>query len=246
LSLQFPYLRNHRSQEESTMGNLRTLLDRKPSTALLALAVVLAGGQYPARAQGFKPVTASTAQQTPAGRTVWHHVGRLYFDPGTGKFVWAGYLVFIDPIGGSLFDGSPAESSAYFTFSTDVGQLTPLPSNNDAVLGLVSAGTFNVYYNATPAGDWSNPSSFSSGKLVARFHRNQSVAQLSPIAFHDLSETLMWSTNFEFGGRTYNFNRIAPNGITFAQFLSTAPQAGTPDFPLTFAGSGSVFAVGAP
>jgi hypothetical protein len=56
----------------------------------------------------------------------------------------------------------------------------------------------------------------------------------------------MWSSNFEFGGQTYNFNRIAPNGITFAQFLSAAPQAGTGDYSVTFSGAGAVFAVGTP
>jgi hypothetical protein len=171
-------------------------------------------------------------------------VGRLFFNPTTGRFVYVGYLALIDPIAGSLFDGAPSESTAYFTFSTDVAQLTPLPDNNDVALALVSAGTFSVYYNASPAGDWSNPASFSSGKLVARFHRNESLSQLRPVAFHDLSETLMWSSNFAFGGQTYNFNRIAPNGITFAQFFSTSPQAGTADYPATLAGSGSVFAVG--
>jgi hypothetical protein len=228
------------------MRSIRTLLHQRPATALLALAVVFAGWQCPAHAQGSMPNTALKTQQTPSGRTVWHHVGRLFLNPSTGKFVWVGYLVHIDPIDGSLFDGSPSESTAYFTFSTDVAQLTPLPNNNDVALDLVSDGTFSVYYNATPAGDWSNPASFSSGKLVARFHRKESLAQLWPVAFHDLSETLMWSSNFEFGGQTYNFNRIAPNGITFTQFLSTAPQRGIMDYPVTFAGAGTVVAVGKP
>jgi hypothetical protein len=35
----------------------------------------------------------------------------------------------------------------------------------------------------------------------------------------------MSNSSFEFGGQTYNFIRVAPNGITFAQFFSTAPQA---------------------
>jgi hypothetical protein len=56
----------------------------------------------------------------------------------------------------------------------------------------------------------------------------------------------MWSSNFEFGGQTYNFNRIAPNGITFAQFFSATPQGGTGDYSVTFSGAGSVFAVGSP
>jgi hypothetical protein len=56
----------------------------------------------------------------------------------------------------------------------------------------------------------------------------------------------MWSSNFEFGDQTYNFNRIAPNGITFAQFFSATPQAGNADYLVTFAGAGTVFAVGTP
>ena len=50
--------------------------------------------------------------------------------------------------------------------------------------------------------------------------------RLPSVSFHSLSETLAWSSNLEFGGKKYNFNRIAPNGITFAQFLSAAPQGG--------------------
>jgi hypothetical protein len=193
------------------------------------------------------PNTAQKTQQTPTGRTVWHHVGRVFLNPTTGKFVYVGYLVHIDPINSSLFDGSPSESTAYFTFSTDLAQLTPLPNNNDVSLDLVSAGTFSVYYNATPGAEWSDPASFSRGKLIATFHRKESLfVQLAPVSFHSLSETLAWSSNFEFGGHAYNFNRIAPNGITFAQFLSGAPQAGTADYPVTFSGAGTVFAVGTP
>jgi hypothetical protein len=235
-------LRNQRSREMA-MRTIRTFL--------LVLAAVFAGWQEPARGQGFKSDSAAQTQQTPpAGRTVWHHVGRVFVNPNTGQFAYVGYLVQIDPINRSLFNGSPSENTAYFTFSTDVAhpaQLTPLPNNNDVALDLVSAGTFNVYYNPTPAADWSDPASFSSGKLIATFHRKESLAAQTPsLFFHSLSETLLWSSNFEFGGQTYNFNRIAPNGITFAQFFSIAPQAGAGDYSVTFSGAGSVFAVGTP
>lgn len=232
------------------MTTIRTLLHNRPTTALLALAVVFAGWQCPSHAQGLASNTASKAQPTATGRTVWHHVGRVFVNPANGQFVYVGYLVQIDPINGTLFNGSPSENTAYFTFSTDLAQpaqLTPLPNNNDVILDLVSAGTFNVYYNASPAADWNDPASFSTGKLIATFHRKESLLALTPnVSFHSLSETLMWSSNFEFGGQTYNFNRIAPNGITFAQFFSTAPQAGVGDFSMTFSGAGSVFAIGAP
>jgi len=228
------------------MRLIRTLLHKRPAIALLALAVVVAGWQNPARAQESMQSAALKTRQTPAGKIVWHHVGRVFLNPATFQFVYVGYLVHIDPISGSLFDGPPSESTAYFTFSTDLAQLTPLPNNNDVSLDLVSAGTFSVYYNATPGADWSALASFSSGKRIATFHRNESVfQQLGTVSLHSLSETLVWSSNFEFGGQTYNFNRIAPNGITFAQFFSGVPQV-TADYPLTFSGAGTVFAVGTP
>jgi hypothetical protein len=231
------------------MRSIRTLLHQRPTATLLTLtlAVVFAGWQCPARAQGVMPNAAQKTQQTPTGRIVWHHVGRVFLNPNTGQFVYVGYLVHIDPVDGSLFNGSPSESTAYFTFSTNLAQLTPLPNNNDAVLDLVSAGTFSVYYNTTPGADWSDPASFSKGKRIATFHRKESLFQtVGTVALHSVSETLVRSSNFEFGGRTYNFNRIAPNGITFSQFLSAAPQAGTGDYSVTFSGAGAVLAVGSP
>ena len=119
--------------------------------ALTVLTIALLGTVAPSQAQ------------VPAAQVVWQHVGRVYLDPNTGKAVYAGYLVHVNGLPSSLFNGAPSEATAYFTFSTDVLSLTPLPSNGDVALALVSAGTFNVYYNAVPSGDWNNPSSFSSG-----------------------------------------------------------------------------------
>ncbi len=188
---------------------------------------------------------AFAQELTPAAEVVWQHVGRIYLNPDTGKAVYAGYLVHINAIDSSLFDGSPSEATAYFTFSTDVLTLTPMPSNGDIALSLVSAGTFNVYYNSSPDGDWSNPATFSSGKLIATFHRKESLfPEIGPIGFHSLSETLLSSHCFSFDGQTFDFNRIAPNGITFAQFFSTTPQTGITDYPLAFAGAGTTMAVG--
>jgi hypothetical protein len=181
----------------------------------------------------------------PANQVVWQHVGRIYVNPKTGKAVYVGYLVHINGIDSSLFNGSPSEGTAFFTFSTDVLQLTPMPSNGDVALSLVSAGTFSVYYNTSPNGDWANPATFSSGELIATFARKESLfPQIGPIGFHSLSETLESSQSFTFDGLTYDFNRIAPHGITFAQFLSTTPLTGITDYPVAFAAAGTTTAVG--
>ena len=190
---------------------------------------------------------AALAQvRTSAAEVVWQHVGRVYVNPNTGKALYVGYLVHIEGISDSLFNGSPSEATAYFTFSTDVLSLTPLPNNgNVGPLSLVSAGTFNVYYNTSPNGDWNNPATFSSGQLIATFTRAESLfPAIGSVATHSLSETLSSSQRFTFDGRTYNFNRIAPNGITFAQFFNTTPIPGIADYPVAFAGAGATMAIG--
>ena len=191
-------------------------------------------------------IPAAFAQEgVPASEVVWQHVGRLYLDPNTGKALYVGYLVHIDGIAGSLFNGSPSEATAYFTFSTDVLSLTPMPNNGNVALTLVSAGTFNVYYNSSPNGDWNNPATFSSGQLIATFTRAESVAPfIGAIATHCLSESLSSSQRFTFDGRTYNFSRIVPHGITFSQFLSTTPITGITNYPIAFAGAGATMAIG--
>jgi len=193
---------------------------------------------------GQTPV-AFAQEGLPAAEVVWQHVGRLYLNPNTGKALYVGYLVHIDGITSSLFNGAASETTAYFTFSTDVLSLTPMPNNGNVALSLVSAGTFDVYYNTSPNGDWSNPASFSSGQLIATFTRTESLAPfIGAIATHSLSESLLSSQRFTFNGRTYNFNRIAPHGITFAQFLNAAPITGITDYPIAFAGAGATMAVG--
>jgi len=208
----------------------------KNALTMMAIALTATVWHSPVSAQDFTPNNISRGQETPAGRMVWQHVGRVYLN-SSGQFVYAGYLVHIDGIDSSLFNGSPSESTAYFTFSTGplVAQLTPLPDNGDVHLALVSAGTFSVYYNATPGGDWSNPASFSNGKMIATFERKESLfAEIGPVSFHNLSETFVSSHSFNFNGQTYNFDHIAPHGITFSQFCSNA----------TLACAGAVWAVG--
>lgn len=203
---------------------------------MLAVLVVLLFGAF-ARSQAQESI--------PAARVVWQHTGRIYLNPKTGKAVYVGYVVHIDGMTSSLFNGTPSEATAFFTFSTDVLSLTPLPSNGDVSLSLVSAGVFKVYYNPTPAGDWRDPGTFSSGQLIATFKREESLfPQFGPVGFHSLSEILASSRSFRFEGRTFNFNDITPNGVTFAQFFSSTPLTGVTEYPVAFAAVGSTIAVG--
>lgn len=184
--------------------------------------------------------------EVPPAQTVWQHTGRIYINPDTGNAIYAGYVVHLNGVSDSLFKGSPGEGTAYFTFSTDVISLTPMPSNGDLALTLVSAGSLNVYYNPSPTGDWGDPTSFSRGQLIATFKRNQSLFPLfTTVGVHALSETLEWSRPFSFNGQTYDLNRMVPNGVTFASFFSTTPQqTGLSDYSIAYSASGTTIAVG--
>ena len=218
------------------------LLNRLTARAFMIVVVTLLA-LVPNNLARLAPV-AVAQQRIPASEVVWQHVGRIYLNPNTGKAVWAGYVVHINGITSSLFSGLPSEATAYFTFSTDVLSLTPMPSNGDMALSLVSAGTFSVYYNPNPNGDWSNPATFSSGQLIATFTRKESLfPEFGPVGFHSLSESLQSSQSFWFDGQIYNLNRMVPHGITFAQFFSTTPLTGITGYPIAFAGTGSTTAV---
>jgi len=205
---------------------------------LATLTILLSGTFAPAAPQ---------IGTTPANHVVWQHVGRIYLNPTNGQAVYAGYLVHINGISTSLFNGTPGVGTAYFTFHTDVLQLTPLPDSSDMSLYFVSAGTFSVYYNPSPNGNWGDPDTFSSGQLIATFERQQSLYPvIGPIGFHSLSESLVSSQNFTFDGQRFNFNRISPDGITFAQFFSSTPIPGAEFgyYTVVYAGAGAVTAVG--
>lgn len=83
--------------------------------------------------------------------------------------------------------------------------------------------------------------------MIATFERQESLFPIiGPIGLHSLSESLQSSQNFTFDGQTFNFNRISPDGITFAQFFSSTPIAGAgiTGYSDVFPGAGAVMAVG--
>jgi hypothetical protein len=215
---------------------------------VIALSVLLSGTFSPAEAQQ-RPW--AKAQQIPSAAVACYFVGRAFLNAiGQGEVV--GYFTNINGIPDPLFNGDPSENTAFFTFRSDVFSLTPLPSNGDVALDLVSAGTFDIYYNPTPNGDWGNPDSFSSGQLVAHFMRPETlflqIAQsdsASPPPFESiaqqvLTETLQSSQSFTFKGNKYDFDALTPAGITLYETASNTGVTGITGFPIgvAFAGHG--------
>jgi hypothetical protein len=186
------------------------------------------------------------AEPTGAGGLACNFVGRAYFDPTSGQIQAAGYFADITGITGPLFSGEPSEQSAFFTFRSDVFQLTPLPENGDLQLAQGAPGNYAVYLNPTPIGDWDNPTTFSSGQPIAAFRRSEFLnLQFAQTSQHIIREDLISAQAFSFNGRNYSFNKISPGGLTLFIFISNTPLPGIIGFPVVLPYAGSCIAVDA-
>lgn len=174
----------------------------------------------------------------PAAEIACRFVGRAFTNNvGVGEIL--GYFTSISGVGDSdtVFNGPPGEGTALFTFRA-LFSLEALPLNGDVQPYLVSAGTFDIYYNPSPNRDWSDPESFSAGQLIAHFMRPESlfirVLQSDPgayeaISVHDVTEILASSHSFTFNGNEYDLADFVPNGITLYETISNTLVPGVTD-----------------
>jgi hypothetical protein len=192
------------------------------------------------------------AQPTPSSAVACHFVGRGYLNlnaDGQGAGEVAGYFTDIAGITDSLFKGTPSERTAFLTFRSDLVSLTPLPANGVIALERASAGTFNIYFNPAPSGDWTNPDTFSGdssfpGKPIAHFTRRESLFfQTEALSRHDVTETLISSSSFILNGHRYDFDAIAPGGVTLQETYSNTPVSAVTGFPIVLPFAGNCLAV---
>ena len=175
---------------------------------------------------------------------------RAYFD-ANGIAQVAGYFSDINGIGASnsLFSGTPSESTAFFTFRSDLLKNTSLPSNGDITLILGPPGSFNIYYNPNPQGNWNNPDSVSAGQKfpghpIAQFMRPEFLVLLfQSFSQQAITETLVASKDFIFGGHKYNFDQLTPGGVTLYEYGSNTPLPPVAGFPLVLPFAGNCAAV---
>jgi len=212
----------------------------------LVQVLMIAGG---ATSLGSSNVSGEP-QQIPSSAVSCYFVGRAYFD-ANGTAQVAGYFSDINGIGSSssLFNGPPSESTAFFTFRSDLLTNTSLPSNGDITLILGPAGKFNIYYNPHPQGNWNNPDSFSAGEKfpghpIAEFMRPEFLVLVFESSTQQaITETLVASRDFIFGGHEYNFDQLTPGGVTLYEYGSSTPLPPIAGFPLVFPFAGNCVAV---
>jgi len=216
---------------------------KRNQALVLALALPLTGWS-----------SSASAQPIPASAVACHFVIRGYLNigvDGQGVAEVAGYITDIPGISDSLFNGPPSENTAFLTFRSDLVTLTPLQPNGVVNLEGASRGTFNIYFNPSPNGDWSDPNTFSGGQAfpgqpVAHFMRRQSLFyQTDTLSRHDVTETLEDSKPFVLSGHKYNLKNIMPGGFTLYETYSNTPVAGITGFPIVLPGAGNCAAVAA-
>jgi hypothetical protein len=177
-------------------------------------------------------LSAAAAQPAPAGAVACYSVGRGYLNPDNGTSITYGYDTIISGIRGPLFSGAPSEGTAFFTYRTDVLQATVLPTNGDVGIILFAPSTLSLYFNPAPAGDWSNPDTFSSGILIGRYQiAAQEFVQLPTFTRAVGTLTLTFSRKFSFNGETYDLRKLLP-AWTFDDTISNTPVPGISGFPV--------------
>ena len=193
---------------------------------------------------GFSPIAFASLH---AGQNAQLGLARGYINPATGTAQVAGYYTFVEGTPGPFFSGLPSEATAFFTFRSDTVSLTPPIANGpDLSATMFSQGTFTVYFNTSPGGNFSNLDSFSSGKPIATFRRSAGMitsvtGSTGTVTF---SAKLISSQDFVFQGRTTNFRDLVPNGVTTLITTSNNFVGGTAEFPIAQPFTFSAIAIG--
>lgn len=187
------------------------------------------------------------AQQTQvhrAAETVATYSNRLYLMPPTQAVV-AGYFTSIQGLEVPLFSGAPSESTAYLTWTLGAAGAA-IVTNGDVSTAVLKEGeVLNIYYNSSPNQSWNDPTSFSSGELVATFRSSPGTeTSTGPVSLVTQSYVLTWSKEFVFGGQIKNLGRLLGPGFTNVSLGSNVPLPPVPGYVLVFAAGGSALAVG--
>ena len=183
-------------------------------------------------------------QRVPAGAVAFHFVARISF-PASMPPVLVGYMAFIEGVPGPFFDGTPSETTAFFTLRATFGPAAPIilsPGSNVAVTVLPPGATFDVFFDETPNQDWAVPDSFSDGELIASFEESGFMSTSidepdgSGVSYNLFSSDLISSKRFSFNGQKIDFKKLFRNGVTTNNFGSSIPVSFSP-FTLGFTGS---------
>jgi hypothetical protein len=172
-------------------------------------AVVLTAGLVSQRTQ------AADAQEVgvaPDGANAIELIGKI--DQNAAAFNGYGYLTYISGIPDDQMFSDPtnrSEATAHFTFAS-TASLTAR-SVVETIFMLNAAGSTTIYYNDTPAGDFTDPTTFASGTPIAvsseRFQNIINVQAPDTAIDTTISQfTETSATPFTLNGSDYQFGHV--------------------------------------
>ena len=191
------------------------------------LASVILGGAGLV-ALGSLPSTAAIVhdERVPAGRVAWHFVTR--FAPVQGNLEFLAFITHLDGYSGPLFSGVPGVATAHFTLrvSKSAGPPTTIAVSTDTRVFTFPAGAvFDIWYDATPNQDFGLPDTFSDGTFLATFEgsvlqvtQTQVGTGLPVLSISRFSSELVHSHRVNIDGKTVDFGKIVPGGVTIHNF----------------------------
>jgi len=184
----------------------------------------------------------------------WYATGRFY-EAEDGSLADYGYFLHLPFPGARMFDGSPGETAAHFTFAARPFKASGV-SNGTLSLGLDPVGEFSLYLQRRPAGTFDDPASFAKGDCIATFRRTSLVvgttvglamgATTVPLVGTNVfSARLIASTPFEFDGHRHDLAEQVGRGITQFGIASETPVVPPPKgYTLVLPFTGSAIALG--
>lgn len=154
----------------------------------------------------------------PSSRLAWYALGRFWKANEKGDEVFdAGYFAHLELEDGELFvPNQPiGPGSAHFTFFSEPFTIMPV-QGGPLSISRDTVGSFYLFYQRSPQGDFTEPTSFAQGKRIASFRRPFMVVteRVGNLELTTFSAELIDSTPFEHCGQTYDLRELLPNGIT--------------------------------
>ena len=183
----------------------------------------------------------------------WYATGRFY-EAEDGSLADYGYFLHLPFPGARMFDGSPGETAAHFTFAARPFKASGV-SNGTLSLGLDPVGEFSLYLQRRPASTFDDPASFAKGDCIATFRRTSLVvgtavglamgATTVPLVGTNVfSARLIASMPFEFDGHRHDLAEHI-GGITQFGTASETPVVPPPKgYTLVLPFTGSAIALG--
>jgi hypothetical protein len=145
----------------------------------------------------------------PTARVAWYALGR-FWTSGSQIFD-AGYFVHLEPLtDGEMFVASQpiGPGAAHFTFHAEPFTAQTI-QDGPISLATDTVGSFSLYYQREPRGDFRDPKSFAHGQRIARFRRPFKVvgAREGELLLNTFTADLVESMPFEHCGRTHDLGK---------------------------------------